>query len=222
MDEKFLWQRIAETKTEIFPLDRLLPLETVYSIFEDEYAKTVDKHIFFKDRRYQRLREGYFAIFVALSIMDPANKPHYLVFPSNPSNDLYVASRMSVEQNGTIPKLLAYEFDIKEFTNWSPNFRDFTIEKIIPRIGSYNIAIPTYRAIQRKDLEILVQHLNTYNLNSKIWILGKVTDDDYDYTSSRVSIFSKDGLIYDNVINLNKELDRTAPRLVYQDVIRFK
>jgi hypothetical protein len=57
-NEEEFQKRISEMKTDIFPLDRMLPPETVFSIFRQEYNKRNDKSAFFKDRKFQRMRGG--------------------------------------------------------------------------------------------------------------------------------------------------------------------
>jgi len=221
MNDEFLQKRIVETEHEIFPLDRLLPLESIYLIFEQEYAKSEDKNLFFKDRKFQRLREGYFAMFVAISLQDTSGKPHYIVFPSNPDNDVYIVYRINSEDEET-PKLTAYEFDIKEYTNWSPDFEDFTKKSIIPKIDIYNIAIPTYRAMDGSDLDILVSHLKSNNIDRKMWILGLPSETEEDHAISDVTVINKDGIVYHKTINLSDWIDKEKIPIIFQDTIRFK
>ena len=123
-----LKKRILNMKKEIFPLDRLLPLETVYSIFVEEYSKTNDRNLFFRDRKFQRLREGYFSIFVAISLNDTSENKYLLLFPSSQDNDVYIAFPKG-------EKVGVFAFDVKEFTNWSNSFVDFANESIFPKIG---------------------------------------------------------------------------------------
>ena len=221
MNKEFLKKRILETVTEIFPLDRILSLETVWLIFEKEYAKLENKNIFFKDRKYQRLREGYFAMFVAASLQQNSDKLHYLVFPSKPDNDVYIAYGISNNEKEK-PKLAAYEFDIKEFTEHSSTFNEFMHKSIIPKIDIYNIAIPTYRKIDESDFKLLIDYSQLKNLDKKIWLLGLPTENDEGYAVSRVTIINKDGILYQEIINLNDWLDKSKPSIVFQDVIRFK
>lgn len=223
MNDEFLQKRITETKHEIFPLDRLLSLESTYHVFQKEYTKSEDKNLFFKDSKYQRLREGYFSMFVAVSLQDTlgTNKKHYLIFPSNPSNDVYIGYRSNDEKEEK-PKLTMYEFDIKEYTNWSPNFEEFTRKSIFPKIEIYNIAIPIYRKMDGNDLQILVNYLKTKNLTTKIWIIGLPSDEIEDYDISDVTIINKDGIIYHKTINLGDWIDKTTVPTIFQDVIRFR
>ena len=221
--DEFLQKRIVETKHEIFPLDRLLPLESIHLIFHQEYSKSEDKNLFFKDAKYQRLREGYFSMFVAISLQDTlaSRKKHYLIFPSDPSNDVYIGYRSNAIKE-PVPKLTTYEFDIKEYTNWSPNFEVFAKKSIIPKICIYNIAIPTYRSMNGQDFQFLVDYLKTNNLTTKIWILSFPLDTVDDCDISDVTIINNDGIIYHKTINLNDWIVKTQTPIVFQDVIRFK
>jgi len=36
----FLEKQIKQMKTDVFPLDRMLPISTVFEIFKEEYGKT--------------------------------------------------------------------------------------------------------------------------------------------------------------------------------------
>lgn len=207
-------KRINETKKEIFPLDRLLPIETVYSIFLEEYAKTNDRNLFFRDRKFQRLREGYFSIFVAISLNDTSKNKHLLLFPSSQDNDVYIAFPKG-------EKLEGFAFDVKEFTNWSNSFTDFVNESIIPKIDIYNIIIATYRKMDGNDLKFLVDCLNKKNTSSRIWIVASPTEENDNNEISHISIIDRNGLVYDKTINLNDWIDKDKPQVVYQDVVRF-
>lgn len=223
MNDEFLQKRIAQTEHEIFPLDRLLSLESIYLIFQQEYAKSEDKNLFFKDPKYQRLREGYFSMLVAISLQDTlaSKKRHYLIFPSDPSNDVYIGYR-SNDDKEPIPKLTTYEFDIKEYTNWSPNFEEFAKKSIVPKIDIYNIAIPTYRKMDGRDLQLLIDYLKAKNLTRRIWILGLPSGAMEDVDISDVAIIDKDGIVYHKTINLSDWINKTEAPVIFQDVIRFK
>ncbi len=223
MNDEFSKKRIAETEYEIFPLDRLLSLKSVYHIFQQEYIKSKDKHLFFKDRKYQRLREGYFSIFIAISLQDilASRKKHYLIFPSDSSNDVYVGYK-SNDDKEPISKLTAYEFDIKEYTDWSTNFEEFAKESIIPKIDIYNIAIPIYRKMDWPDLQLLIDYLKANNLTRRIWILGLPSDAVEDTETSGVTIIDKDGIVYQKTINISDWIDKTETPMIFQDVLRFK
>ena len=209
-----LKKRISETKKEIFPLDRLLPLETVYSIFLEEYTGTDDRNLFFSDRKFQRLREGYFGLFATISLNETTKENHLLFFPSSPDNDMYIVYP-------TGDKLTGYAFDVKEFTNWSDSFASFVDKKIIPKIDTYNLIIATYRKMDGNDLSYMVQCLDQKNIDSKIWILGSPTEKGDNPDISQVTIVDRHGFVYDKVINLNDWIDENKPPVVYQDIVRL-
>ncbi len=219
MDNNFFLKRISETTSEIYPLDRLLPIESVYMISLQEYEKSSDKNLFFRDRKYQRLREGYFAMFVAVALQDYFNYPHYLVFPTNPDNDVYIAYRLPGETN---EKMGAYPFDIKEYTNWSSTFDKFLQKNVLPKLEAYSIAVSTYRKIDGNDIKSLIDYLQSKNLSTGVWFLGSPTEEDQGYDISSVTIVNKDGILYEKVIDLNDWIDKTRPIVVFQDIIRFK
>ncbi len=209
-----LKKRVLETKKEIFPLDRLLPLETVYSIFLEEYTGIDDRSLFFSDRKFQRLREGYFALFVTISLNKTTKENHLLLFPSSPDNDIYIVYPKE-------DKLMSYAFDVKEFTNWSDSFASFVDKKIIPKIDTYNLIIATYRKIDGSDLSYIVQCLDQKNIDSKIWILGSPSEKGDDPNISQVIIVNRHGFVYDQAINLNDWIDENKPPVVYQDIVRL-
>jgi len=209
-----LKKRISETQKDIFPLDRLLPLETVFSVFYQEYAKTNDRNLFFRDRKFQRLREGYFSLFVAISLNDTPQNKHLLLFPSSQDNDVYIAFPKG-------EKLEGFAFDVKEFTNWSNSFTDFVNESIIPKIDIYNLIIATYRKMDGNDLKFLVDCLNKKNTSSRIWIVASPTEENDNNEISRVSVVDRSGLVCGKTINLSEWIDKDKPQVVYQDVVRF-
>ena len=115
-----------------------------------------------------------------------------------------------------------FEFDIKEYTNWSSNFEEFAKKRIIPKISIYNIAIPTYRKMDWQDLQLLVDYLKANNLTRRIWVLGLPSDSVEDVDISDVTIIDKDGIVYHKTINLSEWISKTETPMIFQDVIRFK
>ena len=221
MDGQFLEKRINEMETDIFPLDRLANLEAIYQIFNQEYVKTENKSTFLKDRNFQRLREGYFAMFVAISLQDDTTDIQYLLFPSSPDNDVYIGYWKNVDTQEK-PKIFASEFDIKEYTDWSPDFTTFFNESIVSKINIYNIAIATYRGMDGNDLQIIINYLNSNLIDKRIWLLGLPNEEEEDYNISKVTIVSKNGIEYEKTLNLLDWVDKTKTPMIYQDVVRFK
>lgn len=221
MDQSQFKKRILDTEWDIYPLEKLLPLETVYGIFKDEYSKSEDRNLFFRDRKFQRLREGYFAIFVAISLQDVSEKTHFLFFPKIHDNDVDIIYRSNNESEEST-EMSGYRFDVKEYTNWSTNFEEFMKNSIIPKIGIYNITVATYREMNGQDLGILVSYLKEKDFSSKIWILSLPSGEIEDYSISQVTVINKEGIIYNETINLNDWMQKEPVSMVFQDVIRYK
>ncbi len=207
-------KRIFETKIDIFPLDRLLPLETVYKIFVEEYTKTNDKNYFFRNRKFQRLREGYTALSVAISLNQTTNKNHFLLFPSKPDNDVNILYPND-------DKFVGYEFDVKEFTNWSDSFTNFVDKTIIPKINIYNLIIATYRDINNTELTYLVNCLKDKKISTKIWLVGSSTQKHTNYKITKIIIVDHKGIAYDKTINLDDWIDKNKQPIIYQDIVRL-
>ena len=213
-------ERIFDMKTDIFPLDRMISLETVYSTFLEYIIKEKDSSIFFRHRKYQRLREGYFSLFVAISLDRSTGKKHYLLFPSEPDNDVNFMFWTGT-CNAQAERFSGYAFDVKEFTDFSKSFKDFISQKIIPKISIYNLIIGTYKNIYGNDIKILIDHLQKKDTEAKIWLVGSPTENK-NYTIGKVTILSKDGIVSDEEIDLNKEIDKNSKGIIYHDIIRFK
>lgn len=207
-------KRVSETKNDIFPLDRLLPLETVYSIFREEYIKTDDRNLFFRDRKFQRLREGYFTLFATIFLNETTKKRHLLFFPSTQDTDVYIAYPKGDKLNG-------YAFDVKEFTNWSDSFANFVDKSIIPKADIYNLIIATYRKIDGNDLACLIKRLNQKDILAKVWLIGAPREENNDKEIAKVTIVDKNGLVYDKTINLDDWIDKNKQTIIYQDVVRL-
>ena len=220
MTDDLIKKRTEETITEIFPLDRLLPLETVHKIFVEEYSKVQKKIIFRDERKFQRLREGYFVLFAAVSFTDINKKKCYLVFPSDPSNDVYICQIKDVTKPR--PQFEAHPFDVKEYTEYSNSFEDFVSRSISKRLGTYNLIIASYKQMNWNDLKILFGLIKELAPNSKVWITGNSEINQDNIESAKVTVVSKEGIIYEKNINLDHWLDKGVDPIVYQDVIRFK
>lgn len=218
-NNKNIIKRIFETKTEIFPLDRMLPLETVYLLFLEEYNKVENKEAFAKNNIYnKRLREGYFSLFAALSLNDNQGKKQYLVFPSDPGCDVYILNRVDMEED----KFDAFAFDIKEFTDFSKTFIDFIDKSIVPKLDIYSIIIGTHRKIKGSDLKYLSDQLKIINSMAKVWLVGSPSNENDENNISKVTIVDKEQILYDKIIVLDDWLDEGSPPIIYEDFIRFE
>ena len=155
MNNQEFQKHIQQTEEDIFPLDRILPLATVYRIFKKHYEKIDDKSIFRRDRKYQRLREGLSVLFVGCFLKKHTGFEHFIVFPKDPSNDVNFLHFKNPDEY-TAYKL---ECDVKEFTDYSDSFTSFITQKVIPKIHLYNIIIPIDTNIDGHDLELLIDVL---------------------------------------------------------------
>jgi len=216
MDE-FVKKQIAEMETNIFPLDRILPLSSVYRIFKEEYEKYSNKSIFFTDRKYQRLREGYFALFVAAALDKWEVREHFLDFPQSDSNDVNILSVKEINKNRSeFNKLIC---DVKEYTHHSESFEKFLQETIAPKIEIYNLIIGTHINVDIKPLHNLVQ-----NQESTIWIVSSPTEDDLNYDISLVTMLTSRKPIEQQYVNLSEHLaiKNDQPMVIFQNLLRDK
>ena len=213
MDYAQFQQRIRETVNDIFPLDRMVPLATVYSIFATEYAKENDKSVFFQDRKFQRLREGYFAMFVALSLNEISGFENYLIFPSDPSNDIYICN---FETGGNVSP-----FDVKEYTQHSASFSEFVEKSVSPKIDIYNIIIGLHaKNIGEDELKYLIDALK--NTDARVWLVSNIDEENGDEKASKVTVVNKSGIVYQQDIRMDDLGPVSEPPIVYQDIIKFK
>jgi hypothetical protein len=217
MDNAEFQKRIAEMKTDIFPLDLMLPPETVYATFVGEYAKISNKGVFFKNREFQRLREGYFSLFVAASLDDLAGKKHHLTFPIDPSNDIIFA-----KVTDGADEFPAYRFDVKEFTIYSGSFEEFVQTKIIPKLEIYNLVVATYQYLDGNDLALLMEALREKGSDRRIWLTGSSSPEDKDVDIGRVTVMDKDKILYNEIIDLNERYNIEGPMVIYHDKLRLK
>ena len=222
MDE-FLQTQIKKMKTEIFPLDRLLPLSTVFKIFKDEYKKSDNKKLFFSDRRYQRLREGYFALFVAVALNYWEKKDHFLQFPENPQNDVNILSVK--EMNDKKSETWQLPCDVKEYTEYSDSFEDFIIDKVIPRINIYNVIIGTYLSIQ--DVRPVINYIKNQEKRLTVWIVSSRDQVSTDFTTGIVTMIHPNNAnaILQEEVALDNDIEQIntgEPILIFQNLLRHK
>jgi len=219
--DKFLQTQIKKMETEIFPLDRILPLGTVFKIFKDEYEKSDNKKLFFSDRRYQRLREGYFALFVAAALNYWEGKDHFLYFPQNPQNDVNILSVKEI--NDKKSEMWCLPCDIKEYTEYSVSFEDFIIGKVIPKINIYNIIIGTYLTIQ--DIRPGINSIKSQEKRLTVWIVSSKDPVGIDFTTGIVTMIPPNNDILQKEIDLNKDIEQIddgKPVLIFQNLLRHK
>lgn len=211
-------KKVLETKFDIFPFDKLLPIETVYSIFKDIYEKEGEKVIFF-ERKYQRLREGYFGIFTAISLVDCCKKEYFIIFPTDPQNDFFIGYERK-DSNSNNPKLNMYSFDVKEYTKYSKNFSDFVKRAIKSKLSVYNIIIASYNDMDGDDLESLIKELK--GTSFRVWIIASPSNSNFDYKISQITIIDQHGIMYNKKINLDDWIKEGKLPIIFQDNLRYK
>ncbi|MCD6283740.1 hypothetical protein J7J12_00590 [bacterium] len=219
--DKFLQTQIKKMETEIFPLDRILPLGTVFKIFKDEYEKSDNKKLFFSDRKYQRLREGYFALFVAAALNYWEKKDHFLHFPKNSQNDVNILSVKEI--NDKKSEMWCLPCDIKEYTEYSDSFEDFIAGKVIPKINIYNIIIGTYLTI--RDIRPAIESIKNQGKRLTIWIVSGKDPVGIDFTTGIVTMIHPSNNILQKEIDLNNDIERIddgKPVLIFHNLLRPK
>lgn len=217
--DKFQFQkRIVETETDIFPLDRLLPLDSVYTIFHIEYEKEDSKSAFLNNRVYSRLREGYYALFATLAYSINTGKHHHICFPSEPSNDFYMIELNRNKQNK------AYCFDVKEYGRHSESFEGFLQESVFPRIDldTYDLVIGLHVGVSASEQMKIYDHLKDKNSPRMVYLVAAATADNDDEDISRVTAITKQGVVQNLIVNLKEHLSKQGAVVVYQDLIKFK
>ncbi len=111
--------RITETKYDFVPLDRAMPLKTAVNLFEKEYKKDIEN---FSDRKYQRLREIYFSLFVCRALDFMEEKEHFLMF--HEQQDRNDVSFITPGPEGGVGDIRY--FDVKEYVPQDrQNFNDY-------------------------------------------------------------------------------------------------
>ena len=216
--DKFIQKQIKQMKTDIFPLDRMLPLGTVYNIFKDEYEKVDNKRVLFKNRKYQRLREGYFAMFVVAALNEWEEKEHFLQFPKDNNNDINILSIKEMDEKCS--KCWKLICDVKEFTHYSKSFKHFLQQTIASKIGIYHLIVGTH--IDIPDIRPLLNFVQ--DQESIIWVVSSPTKEDYNYNIGLVTMMWGQKQVEQKLINLSKDLriEKNEPSKVFQNLLRDK
>jgi hypothetical protein len=218
MDQNEFLKRIAETQTDIFSLNRMLPLSSVYKAFEEIYKSAPNKSIFLDNGKYKRLREGYFALFVATALNHWENKDHFLEFPTGPENDVNILSVKDL--SGPRPLFNKMICDVKEFTSHEKSFGDFIEEKIRPRLKTYSIILGSHRDITDfKPLYDMAVEEGSF----PVYIVTAADPNDADFSIGVVTMFYKGIAPMQRRVNLREALkidDSLA--LIFQDKLRDK
>lgn len=212
-----LHKRIVETKHDVFPIGKMLPLSSVHHYIVEEY-KRAPADVSFYESKYQRLREGYFALFVAVSLNKGPGGEHYMHFPEHSDNDVDFLSVNDIKTPR--PKFWKLICDVKEFTPHSQSFEDFVEKAVKPKLraNAYHIIIGMQADAPSASLK------NLASLSSKtstVWIVSSPSSDDQPYSKMLVTRLQGEDDIYNEEIDLLKEVPLTGePPIVFQDDLR--
>jgi hypothetical protein len=212
-----LHRRIVETKYDIFPIGKMLPLASVHHFIVEEYKKAPEE-AGFHERKYQRLREGYFALFVAAALSKGPGGEHYMRFPLHNDNDVDILSVNDLKSPR--PKFWKLICDVKEFTPHSQSFVDFVEKAVKPKLkaGAYHIIIGMEADAPGsllKNLSILSKKTAT------VWVVSSPSPSNQSYNKMLVTRLQGESAIYQEEIDLLKDVPLTGePPIVFQDDLR--
>lgn len=218
MDEDEISKKINNTKYDTYPLDRLLPMATVVGIFKGLYESGEKKTEFMNNRKYKKMREGYWGLFVCQALDKLENKEHFMVFPSDEtSGDINFCAPQS-ENTSTMNKLV---FDVKEFEEHSDNFESFLNKDVIPKrdMGLYGIIIGLHRNVNGK----LLAQLLTKNQNDRgVFIVSALSDNANNPYEARVLFFHKGEILFNEEVNIEINFKNDDPMIIYHNILRDK
>jgi len=217
LNNEEIQKQIKNTKWEVFPLHRMLPKETVLSIFLDEYNRVENKGVLAKNSpKTKRLREGYWSLFVCIALDKIENKNHDLFFPLHDQNDVSFLS--DVESVSLRTKKYFWEFDVKEFTIHSADlgFDNFIADKINPNRTRYGIIIGAHEDIGVLDYSSLCCGQDDRGL----FVVFKSEPCDENFLKAHVIFVYKDSLMFDEEIDLNDYIKPASNLIIYQDQFR--
>lgn len=219
MDKTQLHQRVLSRKTNVFPLDRMLPLETVYRFFLDEFNREKDKEVFVKNRKYQRLREGYFALFVGVFLTRNSGTIHFMRFPEGDHNDVDFLSMK--DGSGVKPLMNRLVCDVKEYTEHSDSFEEFIEKAVAPKIRAraYHIIIGLHSNVKGEALQALAK---LSRKDATVWTVSSLSEGDEDHEKMLVTMFQGEERIIQQEVNLDDELNIEGPAIVFEDILREK
>lgn len=215
MKDKEFTKRINEMSQDIFPLDRMLPYASVFKLFSNTYNNEGNKAVFFKDRGYQKFREGYWSLFACRALDRMENKEHYICFPEDPANDVNFFS--SNDSRSNLMNNLV--FDIKEFTKYSKDFQSFAREKINPKRSMYGMIIGVTEGFDGAMLKTLL--IDNEN-DSGVFIVVATSETEQNPHESRVIYLHKDKIMFDEIIDIRIGVDMDEPVIIFQDLLRNK
>ena len=219
MDRDEFSKRVGDTETDIFPLDRMLPLSSVYKIFEGIYSSDPNKSNFLDNRKYKRFREGYFGLFAAAALDYWEKREHFLQFPARgDENDVNILSPNDL--SGPRPVFNKMVCDVKEFTPHEESFITFIEQKIRPRLKAYSIILGSHRDIT--DFKPLYD-MAVEEDALPVYLVTAGSSGGTDFSLGMVTMFYKGISPIQVQINLREVLNiDDGPIMIFQDKLRDK
>lgn len=202
---------------EIFPLDKMLPKNTVLSLFLERYNAAFNKKDLMRNSpETKRVREAYFGLFagVALDILQGEN--HLMLLPRKPDNDVCFLWPNDLE--AVRPKMNMLEFDVKEYeaNSFGRGFNKFMEETV-----SKNRIIRGVIVGVHEDIGTLRPEDLFFDQRDRgVMIVAAESQSDENPMRAKIIYALKDSILFDDTVNLDDHLNAAAPHMVYDDIVR--
>lgn len=202
-------EKIQNTEWEFVPLDKMIPLKTAINIFDREYEKS--KGVDYFKRKFQRLREIYFSLFVcrALDVME--KREHFLCFHKR--QDFNDVSFISINNEGDCGNIQYY--DVKEYVNNQDGINVF-LANVLKKVKykDYNLIIGIH-----KDGKL---ELNLNSIKKSVFFVSNVDGQSDNNYKSQVRLVSQKQVVFDEVVDLNNLIDDEATNIIYHDRLNLE
>lgn len=202
-------EKIQNTEWEFVPLDKMIPLKTAINIFDREYEKS--KGVDYFKRKFQRLREIYFSLFVcrALDVME--KREHFLCFHKR--QDFNDVSFISINNEGDCGNIQYY--DVKEYVNNQDGINVF-LANVLKKVKykDYNLIIGIH-----KDGKL---ELNLNSIKKSVFFVSNVDGQSDNNYKSQVRLVSQKQVVFDEVVDLNNLIDDGATNIIYHDRLNIR
>jgi hypothetical protein len=218
MDKNEFLKKIDNTKYDTYPLDKFLPILTVFKIFQDTYSSNIKKSEFLDNRKYKKMREGYWSLFACKALDKLENKEHLMIFPSDETSGDVNFCALQSEDSSVMNKLV---FDVKEFEEHSDNFESFLNKVVIPKrdMGLYGIIIGLHKNVNGKSLApLMVENEN----DRGVFIISALSNDDNNPYLAKVLFFHKGNILFNEEVSIEINFDKNDPMIIYHDILRDK
>lgn len=207
--QEALEEKIQNTEWEFVPLDKMIPLKTAINIFDREYTKS--KGVDYFKRKFQRLREIYFSLFVcrALDVME--KREHFLCFHKR--QDFNDVSFISINNEGDCGNIQYY--DVKEYVNNQDGINVF-LANVLKKVKykDYNLIIGIH-----KDGKL---ELNLNSIKKSVFFVSNVDGQSDNNYKSQVRLVSQKQVVFDEVVDLNNLIDDEATNIIYHDRLNLE